>query len=116
MDYRNLVDLFCEQAGELGPRVALRHKQHGLYRDITWSAFLEQVLACASSLLDAGIAIGDRVGLLSENRVEWLIADLAIMAVAAVNVPPHAPLTARQIAYQFKETGVRWLFASTASQ
>ena len=38
------------------------------------------------------------------------------MAVGAITVPPHAPLTPHQIAYQFHETGVRWLFVSTASQ
>jgi long-chain acyl-CoA synthetase len=116
MEHRNLVALHRKQAQRLGPRVALRHKKHGLYHDITWSACHEQVQACASALLDAGIQTGDRVGLLSENRVEWLIADLAIMAAGAINVPPHAPLTARQVHFQFQETGIRWLFVSTADQ
>ena len=116
MDQRNLVALFQTQAGRLGPRIALRHKRYGLYHDMSWSAYLEQVEACASALVDVGIKPGDRVGLLAENRVEWLIADLAIMAAGAVNVPPHAPLTARQVQYQFQETGIRRLFVSTLSQ
>src|ERR1700681_1550083 len=110
MDARNLVELHGAQARRLGPRVALRHKKHGLYRDISWSAYHEQVQACASALIEAGIRPGDRVGLLSENRVEWLIADMAIMAAGAVNVPPHAPLTSRQVHFQLQETGARWLF------
>ena len=66
--------------------------------------------------MDAGIQPGDRVGLLAENRVEWLLADMAIMAAGAVNVPPHAPLGARQVQYQLQETNVRLLFVSTSCQ
>jgi long-chain acyl-CoA synthetase len=116
MDPRNLVDLFQGQARRFGPRIALRHKRHGLYHDLSWFEYEDQVEACASALVAAGIQPGDRVGLLAENRVEWLVADLAIMAAGAINVPPHAPLTARQVCFQFQETGVRWLFVSMLGQ
>ncbi len=116
MDPRNLSELHRRQAERLGPRIALRYKKHGLYHDLTWSDYRAQVEACASSLLEAGIGPGDRVGLLAENRLEWLVADLAILAAGAVNVPPHAPLTARQIHYQLADAGARWLFVSSAAQ
>src|SRR5438128_1176913 len=99
MLYRNLADLFYRQARRFGQRVALRFKRHGLYHDLSWRDYQHQVLACAAALVDAGIKSGDRVGLLAENRVEWLIADLAILIVGAVNVPPHAPLTAAQVQF-----------------
>src|SRR4029077_10266019 len=85
-------------------------------RDLSWRDYFEQALACAAALVAAGVSAGDRVGLLSENRVEWLIADMGIMAAGAVNVPPHAPLTARQVQFQLADAGVRWLFVSTAEQ
>jgi long-chain acyl-CoA synthetase len=116
MEPRNLVDLFRRQARRLGPRTAVRHKKHGLYHDVSWAGYDEEVRACASALVEAEIQAGDRVGLLSENRLEWLVADMAVMAAGAINVPPHAPLTARQAHFQFHETGVRWLFVSTAAQ
>ncbi len=116
MEHRNLAALHRAQARRLGPRIALRTKRWGLYSDLSWAAYHEQVRACAAGLVEVGIQAGERVGLLAENRVEWLIADLAIMAVGAVNVPPHAPLTARQVHFQLQETGVRWLFVSTAAQ
>lgn len=116
MAERNLAALHRAQGLRLGPRVALRYKKNGLYHDVSWADYLEQVDACASALVDAGIRPGDRVGLLSENRVEWLIADIAIMAAGAINVPPHAPLTAQQVRFQFQETGARWLFVSSAAQ
>jgi len=116
MTYRNLVELHRRQAERLGPLHALRYKRHGLYRDVSWDGYRADVLACAAALVDAGIAPGDRVGLVSENRREWLIADLAILAASAVNVPPHAPLSAPQIEYQLADAGVRWLFLSGREQ
>jgi long-chain acyl-CoA synthetase len=67
-------------------------------------------------LVEAGIEPGDRVGLLSENRVEWLVADTGILAAGAANVPPHAPLTAQQVLFQLADAEVRWLFVSTLKQ
>jgi long-chain acyl-CoA synthetase len=116
MNERNLAQLHRQQAERLGPRPAVRSKRHGLYHDLTWSDYHEQSLACAAALVAAGLAPGDRVGLLAENSVEWLIADMGILAAAAVNVPPHAPLTARQVHYQLADAGARWLFVASQSQ
>jgi long-chain acyl-CoA synthetase len=112
----NLAALHRLQAERLGPRPALRYKRHGLYHDLPWDRYRDDALACAAALAEAGIACGDRVGLLAENRLEWLIADLGILAAGAVNVPPHAPLTARQVLYQLADAGCRWLFVSTTEQ
>jgi long-chain acyl-CoA synthetase len=116
MAYRNLTEMHRIQAERLGPRPALRFKRHGLYRDLSWEQYRADVLACAAALVEAGLLPGDRVGLLAENRVEWLIADMGILAAGAINVPPHAPLTARQIHFQLSDAGVCWLFVSTHEQ
>ena len=116
MIYRNLAQMQRLQAERLGPAVALRYRRFGLYHDVSWQQYREMTEACAIALIDAGIRSGDRVGILAENRIEWLIADMAILAAGAVNVPPHAPLTARQVQFQLAETEVRWLFVSTLEQ
>ncbi len=116
MNYRNLAEMHRLQAERLGPRPALRFKRHGLYHDLSWDDYAEQVRAAAAALIDAGVRPGDRVGMLAENRVEWLVADMAILAAAAVNVPPHAPLTPKQVLFQLKDAGVRWLIVSTPAQ
>jgi long-chain acyl-CoA synthetase len=112
----NLTELHRRQAERLGARPALRFKRYGLYHDVTWQAYRADALACAAALVAHGIQPGDRVGLLAENRLEWLIADMGILAAVAVNVPPHAPLTARQIQFQLDHAEVRWLFVSTREQ
>jgi long-chain acyl-CoA synthetase len=116
MDYKNLTELHRRQAERLGPRPALRFKRHGFYHDLSWDQYRMDALACAAALVDAGMEPGDRIGLLSENRVEWLIADMGILTAAGVNVPPHAPLTARQVHFQLEETAARWLFVSNQEQ
>jgi long-chain acyl-CoA synthetase len=116
MKYRNLAALHRLQADALGPRPALRFRRHGVYYDLSWQDYRARALECAAALVDAGLAHGDRVGLLAENRVEWLVADMGILAAGAVNVSPHAPLTPSQVHYQFADAGVRWLLVSTREQ
>jgi len=116
MNERNLVELHRRQAERLGPRPALRFKRHGLWHDVTWEQYRTESLAAAAALVAAGVAPGDRVGMVAENSVDWLIADLAILAAGAVNVPPHAPLTARQIHYQLADAEVSFLFVSNRVQ
>lgn len=116
MEYRNLAEVLRRQADVLGPKPALRFKRYGLYHDLSWEQYSNDVLACAAALVDAGLQVGDRVGLLSENRVEWLMADMAILTAGCVNVPPHSPLTAHQAHFQLEETETRWLFVSNQEQ
>jgi long-chain acyl-CoA synthetase len=114
--YRNLVELHRCQAERLGPRIVVRFKRHGLYHDYSWEQYRADAVACAAALIDAGVRPGDRVGVLSENRLEWLVADLGLLAVGAINVPPHATLPARQVQFQLADSGASWLFASSRDQ
>src|SRR6185437_1839826 len=59
---------------------------------------------------------GDPVGLLAENSPHWLMADLAILATGAVDVPLHAPLVAKQVEYQLRHSGARAVFVSRQAQ
>src|SRR5258707_230073 len=113
---RNIAEAFRRQAERLGPQVAVRYKRGGSWKDLTWSDYRADVLACAAALVEAGVRPGDRVGLLGENRVEWMIADLGILTAGGVTVSPHAALSARQIHFQMHDAGARWLFVSTAVQ
>jgi long-chain acyl-CoA synthetase len=109
---QTLPALHRRQAERFGPRTALRYKHLGLYRDLSWDEFREQVTACAAALVHAGIKPGERVSVYSENRVEWLIADMGILEAGAVHVPLHAPLTGRQAHYQLANADVAWAFVS----
>ncbi len=116
MNPRNLAELHRVQAERLGPRPALRFKQHGLYHDYFWHQYRRDVCACAAALIDRGIQPGDRVGLFAENRRDWLVADIGVLTAGAVCVTPHAPLTPRQVQYELADSGVSWLFVSSRVQ
>src|SRR5262249_8390928 len=68
---------------------------------------------CGLALIAAGIEPGDRVGLVSENRIEWRLADLGILTAGAVTVSPHAALAPSQVLFELADSGVRWLFVSS---
>ena len=86
---RNLVDLFLKRADELAERPFLTAKREGEWRSISWREATEQVCMLAESLRGLGLADGDRVVLISENRPEWALADLAIMAAGCITTPAY---------------------------
>lgn len=115
-EFPNLAVMHRAIAQRWGDRPALRFKQHGLYHDLSWTEYRRQADRAAAGLIALGIGVGDRVGILSENRYEWLIADIAILSTGAVDVPMHAPLTAPQIEYQLSHSGCRGVIVSNQLQ
>jgi len=103
----------CERFGR---RAAIRFKRDGLYHDISFQQYRNRADAAAAGLVQLGIKPGDRITLLSENRHEWLTADHAILTAGAINVPLHAPLSAKQVEYQIGHSESRGVILSNAAQ
>ena len=116
MNWASLPSLHRAVSERLGPRVALRHKRHGRYQDLSWRDYRRQADWAAAGLIDLGVQPGDRVAMLSENRYEWLVADHAILSTAAVTVPMHAPLSAKQVAYQIGHSDAKGVLVSNQEQ
>ncbi|MBX9680656.1 MAG: AMP-dependent synthetase/ligase [Gemmataceae bacterium] len=116
MSDRLLATVLRRQTERLGPRCAIRAKRRGLWHDVSWDERLEMVRSASAALLAAGLKPGDRVAILSENRPEWVIADLAIMGAGMVSTPLHAPLSTSAIRFQLEHSEASWLFVSTAAQ
>src|SRR5438067_13010898 len=93
--FDNLVSLFLTRARQTGDAPFLWAKRDGEWRSTGWADAARQVAALAVSLRSIGLEAGDRVALVSENRPEWLIADLAIMAAGCVTVPTYTTNTTR---------------------
>jgi long-chain acyl-CoA synthetase len=114
---RNLVEALAGTARRLGSAPALSWMgADQTPQSLSWSAYLDTVARVAGALSAVGVKPGDRVGILSENRWEWLVADMGILAAGAVTVAPHAPLAARQVQFQLRDGEVSWLFVSTREQ
>ncbi len=108
--------LFTEQAKRYGQRPLFWVKQEGRYRPISWDHALQTVQALQAFLVHAGIKPGDRVLILSENRPEWGMADLAIQAAGAWTVPIYASLTEQEILHIARDCEPVAGFASSREQ
>ena len=94
-------------------RTILKYKKEGIYKDITWQDLDETVEKLSAALLDAGVRIGDKIAILSENRPEWVYADLSILSCGAATVPIYVTSTAKEIEYILKDAGAEIIFVST---
>ncbi len=111
-----LPALFFDQSVRYAEKPILRVKLEGQWQDINWSELAEDVAGVAAALLKLGVKQGDRVGILSENRTEFISADMGIMSVGAINVALHAPLSTAQILEQFRDSTPMIVFVSTEDQ
>ena len=91
---------------------ALNHKRGGQWLHLSADTFMRRVRHVALGLADLGVKSGDRVALLSENRPEWSIVDLAILSLGAINVPIYTTQATEQVRYILEDSGARLLFVS----
>jgi hypothetical protein len=108
-----LPAMMLTRAAEWADRPLFRHWQAGAWQSVTWGDFAVQVAAVAAFLRARGIAPGDRVLLVSENRPEFPIADTAIMAIGAVTVPTYTTNLAADHAHILRDSGARAAVVST---
>ncbi|MEO6432985.1 MAG: AMP-dependent synthetase/ligase [Sphingomicrobium sp.] len=111
--FPNLVAMFLARARVKGDAPMLWAKRDGQWRPTSWSEAARQVGALATSLKRIGLKPGDRVALVSENRPEWLIADLGIMAAGCVTVPTYTTNTTRDHTHVLGNSGARAVIVST---
>jgi long-chain acyl-CoA synthetase len=95
-----------------GKADALNHKIGSTWFNISAETFVNRVKNVALGLVDMGIKPGDRIALLSENRPEWSIADLAILSLGAINVPIYTTQAVDQIRFILTDSGARAIFVS----
>lgn len=110
----SLPGMFFAQARKFGDRPFLWEKRDDVYRSQSWTQIAERISALAHGLKNAGVKPGDRVMLVSENRPEWLIADLAIMSIGAICVPTYTTNTAVNHLHIINDAGTRIALVSTA--
>ena len=111
--YPNLVAMFLDRAQELGDAPFLWGKHEGAWQATSWREAADKVCLIARNLRALGLNDGDRVALVSENRPEWCIADLAIMAAGLVTVPTYTTNTERDHLHILENSGARAVIVST---
>lgn len=110
----NLVALFLSRADELGEKPFLTARRDGSWQSISWAEAARRVCLMAEALRAMGLKDGERVLLVSENRPEWCISDLAIMAAGLVTVPAYTTNTERDHAHVIDNSGAAAVIVSDA--
>src|SRR4029079_1347269 len=113
-----LVKLFLDCVDRGGDRTALILPAAGDAQPamMSWNDLALEVRRLAAGLRRTGVEPGDRIAQISENRYEWVLADLATHFVRGVHVALHASLSGQQIAWQIADCGARIVVLSTAAQ
>ncbi len=113
-EFPNLVAMFLDRAATRGNSPFLWAKRDGQWHSQSWAEAAQKVCLLAENLRALGLKPGDRVALVSENRPEWAIADLAIMAAGLVTVPTYITNTERDHLHILENSGARAVIVSTS--
>ena len=116
MDRITINQMVQNTIGQHGSKTALSHKVDKVYQDISYATLAERIKHFCLGLTELGMQKGDRVALLSENRPEWAIIDLATLAGGGVTVPMFSTLTSAQVEYIVRDSGAKILCVSSERQ
>ncbi len=110
-----MFDRLCRKYAGTG-RYVYRYKLEGKYVGITYDEFYRKVELLAHGLRSMGIKQGEKVAIISENRPEWPVADLACLSLGLVDVPLFPTLTSKQVEYILAHADVTTVFVSNTYQ
>jgi long-chain acyl-CoA synthetase len=97
-------------------RIAMRHKDLGIWQEVSWEQYWDTAQNVAHGLLALGVQPGDRVAIQSENRPEWLYTDVATVAVQAMTVGLYPTNPPNEVGYLLSHSGARILIAEDQEQ
>ena len=114
--FRTLIACVDDHARRRTGHVAMRQKRHGIWQETTWAGLSEHAAALAAGLIDLGFDAGNHAGILSENRREWVQAQLAIMAAGGVTVGMYPTSPAAEIRHLVTASDTTLLFIEDQEQ
>lgn len=116
--YKTINEFFAETVRKYPDRPALSARSKGgkSWETLSYRSLDDLVKQFSYGLRALGIDRGDRVALLSENGVRWVVADLATLAIGAITVPIYPSLPASQVAHILSDSGAKAIVASDAKQ
>jgi long-chain acyl-CoA synthetase len=111
-----LVKLFRQRCQELGPKIAHREKDYGIWLSYSWTDFYEHARLIGLGLLSLGLKRGEVVSILSEDNKEWIYTDLGVQSVGGVASGIYTTDSARQLKYLVNDSDSRFLFVENDEQ
>ncbi len=110
----NLVNSICKYYSN--KKTAFKYKTNGDWNELNYLEFWEKIENFALGLLSLGFKSNDRIALISENRIDWLISDVGISAIGAITVPIFPTTTAKQIEYILNDCNAYGIIVSNQFQ
>src|SRR5438093_12437302 len=83
----SILDYFLDNAERHGDKTAALVKADGRYREVSWRQMGDEARAVSAALMALGVQPGDRVCVIAQTRLEWVVADMGILGAGAVTVP-----------------------------
>lgn len=105
-----------QQAKTKGNQTALRHKENGIWKDISWTEFQYQLNQLSQALLACNIQIQEKIAIFAQNMPRWTITDIATLQIRAITVPIYATNTAQQAEFVLNHADVKILFVGDQEQ
>jgi long-chain acyl-CoA synthetase len=113
---KSIAQLLATRVQETPDREAFRYPVGDEWRSMTWRQAGERVRAIAAGLLSLGLGREDRVGIISNTRVEWLLCDLGVMSAGGASTTVYPSSTAEETAYILSDSDSRFAFVEDATQ
>ena len=111
-----IIEAFQRNVRHLPGQPALRHRGPDAWETLSWAEYGRAAAEVSAALIELGVEPGERVAILSNNRVEWHLADLGALHAGAVTVPLYQTSAPEQVAYILDHSAARVCFVENAEQ
>lgn len=111
-----LPQMLAQNAERLGARTAIRQKDYGIWNPTSWRSYFERSADLAHGLRALGVGRGGHVAVLSENRIEWVLAQMGAGLCGAVTVGVYATSPANEVGYVLEHSGAEVVICEDQEQ
>jgi long-chain acyl-CoA synthetase len=112
MYIKNLSDFYYHALNNQPKADAFTQKENGKWVSLSSQELIDKAILFSKGLLDLGVKKGDRIAVISNNRIEWHLTDLAIQQIGAVNVPVYSNINPEDYNYILNDCGAKLVFLS----
>lgn len=113
---QTLPAMLAERVAEMGDKTALRHHNLGVWESLSWTDYGNRAARVGVALSELGVGVGDRIAIHSENRPEWLFADIGGQGIGAVPVGIYPTSPASEVKYLLAHSEAAVLIAEDEEQ
>jgi long-chain acyl-CoA synthetase len=113
---KNLVEVFEATAKRRGGQAAVKHKKGGAWQDVSWSEMARRARDVADGLAAMGVQRGDRVAILGDTNLEWILADLGVLGAGAIAATIYQSNKAHECQFILADSEARFVFCDTELQ